>query len=168
MKRATVFALSAVIAGIFMISCNSKTEIKMDPQMGDQLVKELWDNLAANNTEAINVSTADGFQAVHEDGAITKDAELELISGLAIDSYTIDNLISTQTDNVIVTTYVVSVEETIEGERLSKKPAARMSVFVNKDGKWLWLAHANLKPLEDAIPEIPVSDTTAPVEETGK
>ena len=63
MKRATVFVLSAVIAGLFMVSCNSQTEIAVDPQMGDQLVKELWDNLAANNTEAISMSIAEGFQA---------------------------------------------------------------------------------------------------------
>ncbi len=147
MKRVKILFLSAVIAGLFITSCNTRTEIKIDPQMGNSLVKQLWDQLSSKDTAAINLFMAKSFQAVHEDGANDKQKEIKLISGLAITTYKINDIISTQNDNVIITTYMVSVEETIEGERLSKTPAARMSVFVKNEGKWQWLAHANLKPL---------------------
>jgi len=147
MKKAKVLFLSAIIVGFLITSCNTKTEIKIDPKMGDTLVKQLWSNISANDTTALNLFMAKGFQSVHEDGTINKEQELKLISGLAITSYTINDLVCTQEGNVIITSYMVSVEETIEGERLSKEPAARMSVFVYNEGKWQWLAHANLKPL---------------------
>ncbi len=149
MKKISTVLLITIIGGLFIISCRSKTETTTDPQLGNTLVKQLWDNLVANDTATLNLTMADGFQSVHEDGANNKAEELELISGLAITNYTIDNLISTQDGDVLITTYMVSVEETIEGERLSKKPAARMTVFVKNDGNWQWIAHANLKPLEE-------------------
>ena len=42
----------------------------------------------------------------------------------------------------------VSVEETIEGKRLSTKPAARLTIFLKTDSGWQWIAHANLNPLK--------------------
>jgi len=147
MKRVKVFFISTVIAGLFITSCNTKTEIKIDPQMGNTLVKQLWDQLSSKDTAAIDLFMAKDFQSVHEYGANDKQKEIMLISGLAITNYKINDLVSTQNGNVIITTYMVSVEETIEGERLSKTPAARMSVFVKNEDKWQWLAHANLKPI---------------------
>ncbi|MCF8358746.1 MAG: nuclear transport factor 2 family protein [Prolixibacteraceae bacterium] len=149
MKKISTFLLITIIGGLFIISCSSKNEIITDPQQGNSLVNELWDNLVASDTAALNLMMADEFQSVHQDGANNKTEELKLISGLSITNYTIDNLISTQDGDVLITTYMVSVEETIEGERLSKKPAARMTVFKNNDGQWQWIAHANLKPLEE-------------------
>ncbi|MFC2117421.1 nuclear transport factor 2 family protein [Bacteroidota bacterium] len=149
MSRVKGLFLSAIIAGIFITSCNTRTEMVMEPQMGETLVKQLWDDLSRADTAAISLFMANGFQSVHGDGAINNEQEIQLISGLSINSYSINDLICTQNGNVIITTYMVSVEETIEGIRLSKAPAARMSVFVKNDGKWQFLAHANLKPLKD-------------------
>ena len=53
----------------------------------------------------------------------------------------------TQVGPAIIVSYFVSVEETIEGKRLSSKPAARLTIFLKTDSGWQWIAHANLNPL---------------------
>ncbi|PLW92313.1 MAG: hypothetical protein C0592_11475 [Marinilabiliales bacterium] len=158
MKKTFLFScLIFMTATILFVSCGSKTKTEIPDASGEELVNQLWTNLQNADTAADNSFMADGFQAVHEDGANDKAAELELIAGLNIDSYTISNLICTQNNDVIVATYIVSVEETIEGQRLSKDPAARMSVFMVEEGSWKWISHANLKPLEN---EVPVTEET--------
>ncbi|HNQ66909.1 MAG TPA: nuclear transport factor 2 family protein [Bacteroidales bacterium] len=151
MKRVTFFSISLLLAmSVFIFSCESgKKEVK--EQSGEELVNQLWNILQESDVEAAESFMAEGFQAVHEDGANNKEQEIQLISELNIHSYTITNLVTTQHDKVIVATYMVSVEETVEGERLSKSPAARMSVFVEVDGTWKWISHANLKPLEQVV-----------------
>jgi len=49
---------------------------------------------------------------------------------------------------VTIVSYFASAPETIEGKRLSIKPAARLSVFLKTDSGWQWIAHANLNPLK--------------------
>ncbi|NQV03357.1 MAG: hypothetical protein HQ542_11970 [Bacteroidia bacterium] len=73
---------------------------------------------------------------------------LVLLLGLAIADYEITDLKITSSDEgLIIATYFITVAETIQGERLSKEPAPRMTIFVKDDGTWKWIAHANLKPL---------------------
>ena len=97
---------------------------------------------------------APGFQSVHGFGAYNMDEELELLRGVAIADFEISNLKITINDNeLIIATYFVAVAETIDGERLSKQPAPRMTIFVEDDGVWKWVAHANLKPLKAEEPE---------------
>jgi len=115
--------------------------------LGEKLLKDLWTNIRKADVEALAPMTAEGFQSVHQFGANDKAKELKLISGLKIDSYLLSEIAITGTDAVIVASYFVSVAETIKGERLSKTPAPRLTVFVKTDAGWMWLAHANLKPL---------------------
>jgi len=53
----------------------------------------------------------------------------------------------TRNGPVIIATYSVSVAETIEGKRLTHRPAPRLIVFLKTAHGWQWIAHANLKPL---------------------
>ena len=98
--------------------------------------------------EAIEKTISKGFQSVHQYGSSNREQEIELIKGLKLGEYTLTDIKITQDGPVIVATYFVSVAETIEGKRLSKQPAPRMSVFLQTDGGWKWIAHANLKPLK--------------------
>ncbi len=116
--------------------------------LGEKLLKQLWTNIRKGDVEALGSMTAEGFQSVHQFGANDRAQEMALIGGLKIDSYLLSEIKVTGTDTVIVTSYFVAVAETIKGERLSKVPAPRLTVFVKTDAGWQWLAHANLKPLE--------------------
>jgi hypothetical protein len=116
--------------------------------LGERLLKQLWTDIRQGDVEALGSMTAEGFQSVHQFGANDKAREMALIAGLKIDSYLLSEIKVTGSDTLIVASYFVSVAETIEGERLSKTPAPRLTVFVKTDAGWQWLAHANLKPLE--------------------
>jgi len=120
-----------------------------DPAKGEALVYQLWDAFRNKDLEGIKQNMAPGFQSVHEFGAYNMDEELELLRGLAITEYEISDLKITCSDgDLIIATYFVSVSETIDGERLSREPAPRMTIFVMDDGIWKWAAHANLKPMK--------------------
>lgn len=114
---------------------------------GEQLERMMWQYIKGGKWDKIENMIAPAFQSSHSDGARTKKLEMKLIRGLRVHKYEISKFKTTRHGDVIVVTYFISVEETIEGKRLSKKPAARMSVWIKNKGKWQWIAHANLKPL---------------------
>ncbi len=116
---------------------------------GERLVRELWAVMAGPDMDAVEDLMADGFQSVHECGAGNRDAELELIRKLDLGSYELTDFQVSREGPVLVATYRVSVEENIAGERLSKKPAPRLSVFVKTDSGWKWVAHANVRRLSE-------------------
>ena len=123
-------------------------EPEAELSLGEQLVRQLWADMKARNIEAIEKMIAPGFQSVHEDGSRDREAEIELIKGLDLGEYTLSDFVVTENGPVIVVSYFVSVEETIEGESLSTEPAARLSVWLNTNGVWQWIIHANLKQLK--------------------
>ena len=116
--------------------------------LGEDLVRELWNDFKTQNISALEKKIAPGFQSIHEDGARDAQAELKLLKELNLDEYTLSNFKVTQVGPTIIVSYFVSVEETIEGKRLSTKPAARLTIFLKTDSSWQWIAHANLNPLK--------------------
>ena len=116
--------------------------------LGEKLLRQLWADMQKPDMEVIEKTIAEGFQSVHQYGPNNREQEIELIKNLKLGKYTLSNIKITQNGPVIVATYFVSVEETIKGKQLSKKPAPRLSVFLKNDSGWKWIAHANLKPLE--------------------
>lgn len=111
---------------------------------GEQLVRDLWKTWKDKDWEAVDNWLVDGFQSVHQDGARSREEEFELLKNLDLGEYTLDNFTTTQNENVVIVTYSVSVEETIEGKVLPTAPAMRLSVFLETDKGWQWIAHANL------------------------
>jgi len=116
--------------------------------LGEDLVRELWNDFKTQNISALEKKIAPGFQSIHEDGASDAEAELKLLKELNLGEHTLSNFKVTQVGPAIIVSYFVSVEETIEGKRLSTKPAARLTIFLKTDSGWQWIAHANLNPLK--------------------
>ena len=117
--------------------------------LGETLVRQLWTDMKETDMKAINETISEGFQAVHQYGTNNRQQEIELISKLCLGDYTLSDIKITQNGPLIIATYFVSVNETIKGKRLSKKSAPRLSVFLKVKDGWQWIAHANLKPLEE-------------------
>ncbi len=115
---------------------------------GEKLVRQLFSDMKAKNTAALEKWLAPGFQSVHEDGARNREEEMKLLKGLNLSDYTLSNFKVTQNGRVLIVTYDFSGEETIGGKRLSKRPAHRLSIFLKTDSGWQWLAHANLNPMK--------------------
>ena len=117
--------------------------------LGETLVRQLWTDMKETDMKAINETISEGFQAVHQYGTNNRQQEIELISKLRLGDYTLSDIKITQNGPLIIATYFVSVNETIKGKRLSKKPAPRLSVFLKVKDGWQWIAHANLKFQEE-------------------
>ena len=153
-KTLTIFALFVMLTGLTfqLTSCEEKAP---DKATAEALVSKLWEAFRTNDAETIAGFIDESFQSVHSMGATDMAGEIELLKALNIDEYTITDLkITTMEDDIVIATYMVSVAETIDGQRLNKEPAARMSVFVKDDNTWKWVAHANLKPLNAQEPVI--------------
>ncbi len=100
------------------------------------------------NITEVEKTISPGFQSVHQDGARNRDQEIELIKELNLGQYNLSDFTVTQNGPVIVTTNLVSADETIDGEHLSGGTAPRLDVFLKTDSGWQWIAHANLTSLE--------------------
>jgi len=123
-------------------------EVAAEKGLGEKLLLQLWTDMKKPDMEAIEKTIAKGFQSVHQYGSNNREQEIKLIKGLKLGKYTLSNIEITRNGPVIIATYFVSVAETIKGDRLTKKPAPRLSVFLKTDSGWKWIAHANLKPLK--------------------
>lgn len=115
--------------------------------LGEKLETQMWEDMRHANYKAIEEKIAKQFQSVHTFGALTREAEIELIKKLYLGTYEISDLKFTEHGDTIVVTYLISVREKIENQQLSGKPAPRLSVWKKNDGQWQWIAHANLKEI---------------------
>ena len=118
--------------------------------LGENLLRQVWRDIKNRDMDALDSRIARGFQSVHSFGASDRAHEMELIAGLDINQFSLSDIEITRNGPVITATYFVSVEETIKGERLSKEPAPRLTVFLETADGWKWIAHANLKPMEQS------------------
>lgn len=116
-----------------------------DVSLGEKLETQMWEDMKHQNFTAIDDNIAKEFQSVHTFGALTRQAEIDLIKDLYLGSYEISNMKVTESGDTLIVTYMISVKEKIENKTLSAKPAPRLSVWQKIDGKWKWIAHANLK-----------------------
>lgn len=117
-------------------------------EQGMKLVQMVWKDMHDNNLDAIKKYIAPGFLSVHTDGARDMEFELNLIKNLNMGEYKLTDFTVKQEGPVIQVVYFVSVEETIEGKKLSSTPAARQSGFLKTDDGWKWIMHANLKAIK--------------------
>lgn len=124
------------------------TQEEETPVDGEQLERNMWAAMKAQDWDEVEARIAAGFQSVHEDGARDRAAEIELIKGLELGDYTLSDFAVTRNGPAVVVTYTVAVGETIEGERLPTEPAVRASVWLETDAGWQWITHANLNPMK--------------------
>ncbi len=145
--------MKVVLILIFSFLCISQLALAEQgslsvPEQGEKLVRQVWLDMKSGNIEAIEKYTSQGFQSVHQDGTRTREQEIKLIKGLNLGEYTLSDFVLTQNGPVIVASYFVSVEETINGKRLSSKPTPRLSIFLNTASGWQWITHGNFKSLK--------------------
>ena len=112
---------------------------------GEQLVRKLFADMKSGNVTSIEAMISPAFQSAHQDRARDRDQEIELIRNLKMGMFSLGDFKESREGDVLVVTYTVSTEETIDGKRLDREPARRLSVFQKTEKGWLWVAHANLK-----------------------
>src|SRR5262245_38077011 len=96
---------------------------------GEQMEKQMWEDIKAKNWKAVESKIADGFQSIHPDGARDRTNEISLIKNLNVGQVEFNDFRSTMNGDNIVVTYMISVQETIDLEQLPTKPTPRLSVW---------------------------------------
>jgi hypothetical protein len=119
----------------------SASEPASDAALGEDLVRAFFANPAETPLAA-------GFQSVHRDGARDREAELALLQNLHLGDHQLANFKVTRQDDLLIVTYSVAAQETIDGRQASTEPAYRLTVFIRDGDDWQMLAHANLVALE--------------------
>ncbi|MFH1728356.1 MAG: nuclear transport factor 2 family protein [Pseudomonadota bacterium] len=142
--------ISLFIIAAFSSNLSIATDKKFDAdKKGKELLNEIWSNMKDKKIDALDKMISEGFQAVHTNGANTKTDEMKLLKGLNLSDYEFSDIKVTQNGPVLLVTYFVKCAETIDGKKLEKKKAERLTVFLETDGKWQWIAHANLRALNN-------------------
>ena len=95
---------------------------------GEKMERQMWEDIKAKNWKAVEDKIAEGFQSAHPDGARDRTNEISLIKNLSVGQVEFNDFRSTMSGDNIVVTYMISVQETIDLERLSTKPTPRLSV----------------------------------------
>jgi len=114
---------------------------------GENLYRQFLSAVAGQNWSAIEAMISPSFQSVHSDGTRDRVAELALLKGVNLGTYTLHDFKVTKADNHLIVTSWISIEETIDGERLSTKSAPRLSVWDKTPNGWQLIALANLNPV---------------------
>ena len=147
MKFRKIFFILVLFIFSFSLFAFTETTENIDIT-GKELVQQLWVNFKTNNWEEIEKQMGSGFQSVHQDGTRDKDAQIELLKGLDLSDYTISDYTVTAEGPVIIVTYKITVEETLEGTRLPERTVMRLSAWVKSGDDWKWIIHANLTPMK--------------------
>jgi hypothetical protein len=114
---------------------------------GENLYRQFLSAIAGQNWSAVEAMISPSFQSVHTDGARDYVAELALLKGANLGTYSLHDFKVTKADNHLIVTCWISIEETIDGDRLSTKSSARLSVWDKTSKGWQLIALANLNPV---------------------
>ncbi len=146
-KRAKFF-MGIVTAACLLLACgfNSFAAKGTAAAMseGEKLERQMWADIKAKKWPAVMDRLAMGFQSVYADGVRDYKQEVGLLKSLNPGKIGLSGFYVTEKGPVIVVTYRISVEETIDGKRVSVKDAPRQSVWLRTENGWKWIAHANL------------------------
>jgi hypothetical protein len=114
---------------------------------GENLYRQFLSAIAGQNWSAVEAMISPSFQSVHSDGTRDRIAELALIKGIDLGTYILHDFKVTKVNSHLVVTCLISIEETIDGERLSTKSSPRLSVWDKTPKGWQLIALANLNPV---------------------
>ena len=117
-----------------------------DVALARRLVGEFFGAAMVQDEASIRAMLADGFQAIDESGAVTRDDAIKRI--LSRDIQSAPNLSKfevTRQGPLLMVTYQAGLSEIVGGKRTNRSPAQRLTVFKMTDGGWRILSHANFK-----------------------
>lgn len=144
-KLNVVTAVSLILIFMFSVLCYGQKTIEITD--GEELVRKVWEAMRTTDLIFIENILAPGFQSIHQDGSRNRADQIELIRGLKMGKYVLDNFKITENKNTLNVSYFVNVKETIDDNVINKR-SARLSVFTKTADGWKWFSHANLVPLK--------------------
>jgi len=150
MKNIISFSkVGLVVCAFLVFTVSSIAKESVYAEEGIKLVEQVWQDMKKNDISALEKIMGNGFQSAHSDGIVRNKAEeIKLIEGLKLGKYQLKDFVVSQEGPVLIVSYTVQVSEDIDKERLGRKPALRMSIFLKTKEGWKWIAHNNFKELK--------------------
>lgn len=109
---------------------------------GQALVQRFFTLLQNQDRQGLRAFLAPNFQSVRANGGV-QEKPAYLIDLPKIGRFKISNVRGTQSNDVLVVSYQLTVREKIGGVEQPGSPAPRLSVFHREKGAWHLSAHAN-------------------------
>ena len=107
--------------------------------------KEAWQTFKDKNAEGFKKVVDKDFKGVYAEGMSDMDKELSDMKKWDMKSFTISDFTAFSDEkDVMVTTYTVKIEGTIEGKDVSGTYNAG-SVWKEENGAWMAIFHTNIK-----------------------
>lgn len=122
----------------------SETQVQA---LGEELVRELWNNIAEDNTVEIIQCMGEGFQSIHPSCGLDGSGEAEFLSLMELGDYSLEDIKATLNGSTVIVTYSVRTHQRVVGETISSAPSSRLCAWNYKDGEWEWILHADLREL---------------------
>ncbi|WP_421725795.1 nuclear transport factor 2 family protein [Bauldia sp.] len=112
-----------------------------------EAITNFWGAVMSNDENAVAAAIAPEFQIQRANGdrfdaATYPTSQLPIIAEMPV----IEDLIVTGDGDVVVTTYKINVNETLDGQ-VVQAFAPRMTVFRKDGDDWLVVAHSNFAPI---------------------
>ena len=104
------------------------------------VIQDDKDNLAKQLAPEFQIMRSNG---VHHDAKSYLDSDLPIIAELPA----VTNLVVTASGDIVVATYSVTINETIDGQ-VAQTFAPRMTVFRRDGDQWLVVAHSNFAVID--------------------
>lgn len=108
---------------------------------------ELWGYARDKKFDKLETWFAPDYQLINEHGAKGRKAALEAIRKYDLSDFRLSDFKVARTGPVVVLSYFAEVAETIDGKRIQKLKAPRVSVWLKTDKGWKTVAHVNLNPV---------------------
>ena len=150
MKRATIIMIAAGVVSVLLVS-GAYARKPTPKAQGKELVKKIWADMRGERFSELEKMMSPGFQSVHADGARHRDEQIKLLIHLKMGKVSIKDIEVTEVGPMLIATYTVAVEETIEGKRLSKKLGAGPGAVRALRRKGVLVRHYPGAGLRDAL-----------------
>ena len=112
-----------------------------------KLERQMWGYARDKNWDKLEAGLAPGYQSVDQHSAIGLKAALAALKKMNLSDVTLSDFKVTRTGPAVVVSYKAQLAETIDGKRVPRQTAPRVSVWVKTDKGWLTIMHANCNPL---------------------
>ncbi len=147
--------LAATVAGCTPAGDSASPSLAAAPALADpdaegrRLAERFFASLQTGDVAQVADILAPDVRIARANGdVVARDAYLTMLP--VIERFAIDKVDAGQSGDALVVTYMVEVDEVIDGVRQPTKQAPRLTVFQWRDGDWKLLAHANFGAINTA------------------
>lgn len=145
LKIALCTLLFAAINAPVNVTASHGNEHRVDTDSrlsGASLETEFWERVRDHDANMLSDLTSSIFLGGNANGPVSRDAELAGLAGLNFDSFSINNVIESQSDDIRIISYnfVTSGQNAFNDQRIS---VWQRTKHKHHQYSWQWISHTN-------------------------